>query len=42
VSLDYQTRAYALSDATYQVEFQKANAEIVTEFKLTLGLSKSF
>jgi hypothetical protein len=42
VSLDYQTRAYSLSDASYQVEFQKANAEIVTEFKVTLGLSKSF
>ena len=42
MSYDYQNRAYNLRDQSYLEDFQNANPEVVTEFKVTVGFSKTF
>lgn len=42
ISYDYQLRSHRVNDALYEVDFQNSNPDIVAEFKVMLGLSKSF
>lgn len=41
-SLNYQIRSYTMKESDYRQEFEKKNPESILEFKVTVGISKSF
>lgn len=41
-SLLYQRRSYTMEDGEYRQDFEKKNPELISEFKITAGISKAF